>query len=526
MQALRLVLVFLGSVLPYATLGDLPVHCLHHQVEGDWDFFLGPASPQRSACGHRRPDDETMQPAVSLSEVSARKQVSLRSPNVAATALDANGRWTMIYDEAFEVRVDGLSLLAFSRYDLSIKGGVKTNTSRCGETQLGWYHNSDRTQFGCFYARKHAPVAHEHASLLNFVPSFAAKTGNYDEPLDHGYHSAFSQSLNLLQDLWTAKPHPRFAGMSLREMNSMAGLMRSLPLSLQRELFSSAAPVAAAEQPPRLGMSFLQTAQRHRRHSDATRLSEEDAFELPSSFDWRNVSGVNYLDDVLDQGSCGSCYAVSTTRMLSARHRIRQRQPNHESFSISFPLMCSEYSQGCNGGYAFLMSKWSHDVGLVPESCGGYSGEASSGQCGLQCDVNLLEKRWRADNYHYVGGYYGGASEKEMMRELVNGGPLVASFEPKNDLMYYGGGIYKSVAGQRAEWEKVDHAVLLVGFGEDPNGQKYWTLQNSWGNTWGEDGFFRMARGSDESGIESIVVSADVVEDTRPTVLSEFAQYL
>jgi len=358
------------------------------------------------------------------------------------------------------------------------------------------------------------------------VPSFAAKTGNYDEPLDHGYHSAFSQSLNLLQDLWTAKPHPRFAGMSLREMNSMAGLMRSLPLSLQREFFSSAAPVPAAEQPPRLGMSFLQTAQRHRRHSVTARLSEEDAFELPSSFDWRNVSGVNYLDDVLDQGSCGSCYAVSTTRMLSARHRIKQRQPNHESFSISFPLMCSEYSQGCNGGYAFLMSKWSHDVGLVPESCGGYSGEASSGQCGLQCDVNLLEKRWRADNYHYVGGYYGGASEKEMMRELVNGGPLVASFEPKNDLMYYGGGIYKSVAGQRAEWEKVDHAVLLVGFGEDPNGQKYWTLQNSWGNTWGEDGFFRMARGSDESGIESIVVSADVVEDTRPTVLSEFAQYL
>merc|ERR1719247_2814677 len=304
-------------------------------------------------------------------------------------------------------------------------------------------------------------------------------------------------------------------------MHSMAGLVRSLPLSLQRDLFGAPAPAAPAELPR--ATSFLQVQQKHRH---AGQLSGGSVFEMPTSWDWRNVSGVNWLDQVLDQGSCGSCYAVATTRMLSARHRIRQQRPNHEPFSISFPLMCSEYSQGCGGGYAFLASKWSHDVGLVPESCGSYSGEASGSQCGLQCDVNLLEKRWRADNYHYVGGYYGGASEPEMIRELVTGGPLVASFEPKNDLMYYGGGIYKSVPNQRNEWERVDHAVLLVGFGEEANGQKYWLLQNSWGNTWGEDGFFRMARGSDESGIESIVVSADVVEDTRPAVLAQFTDAL
>lgn len=523
MSLLHVVLIYLGGMLPHAR-GDLPVHCLRHQVVGDWDFFLGPSGPTRTSCGHHRPDDEARQPRVFLSEVSTRKKVSLHDPNTATTASDKSGRWTMIYDEAFEVRVDGLALLAFSRFDLSRKNGVNTNTSRCGETQLGWYHDLDRTKFGCFYARKSAP-AHVHAGLVSYIPSPAVKSPRYDEPLGHSYHSAFAESLNMLQDLWTAKPHSRFAGMTLREMNSMAGLLRSLPLSLQRDIFGSPSPAPV----PQPATSFLQLEQKHLRHSmgkEGTRLSEEVDSELPTSWDWRNVSGTNWLDKVLDQGECGSCYAVATTRMLSARHRIRQRRPDHEAFSISFPLMCSEYSQGCGGGYAFLASKWSHDVGLVPESCGGYAGEASGGQCGLQCDVGMLEKRWRADNYHYVGGYYGGASEADMIRELVTGGPLVASFEPKNDLMYYGGGVYKSVPNQRAEWERVDHAVLLVGFGEDANGQKYWLLQNSWGDNWGEGGFFRMHRGSDESGIESIVVSADVVEDTRPGVLNAFVQAL
>jgi len=527
MLCLHRALAYFAVVLPHV-LGDLPVHCLRHQVVGDWDFFLGPSGPRRSSCGHQRPDDEARQPQVSLTQVGARKQVSLRDPSTATTDSDAHGHWTMIYDEAFEVRVDGLALLAFSRYDLSYKGGVKTNTSRCGETQLGWYHDIERTRFGCFYARKSSP-AHTHASLVSFVPSPVLKTPGYDAPLGHEYHSTWADSLNMLQDLWTAKPHSRFAGMTLREMNSMAGLVRSLPLSLQRDLLGSPSPAASAEPPQPPATSFLQLEQKHRWHlmgAKGASLEEGDNAELPSSWDWRNVNGTSWLDTVLDQGECGSCYTVATTRMLSARHRIRQKQPKHEPFSISFPLMCSEYSQGCGGGYAFLASKWSHDVGLVPESCSGYSGEASGTQCGLQCDVNMLEKRWRADNYHYVGGYYGGASEKDMMRELVTGGPLVASFEPKNDLMYYGGGVYKSLPNQRTEWERVDHAVLLVGFGEDVKGQKYWLLQNSWGEHWGEDGFFRMHRGSDESGIESIVVSADVVEDTRPGILDEFVRAL
>ena len=61
-------------------------------------------------------------------------------------------------------------------------------------------------------------------------------------------------------------------------------------------------------------------------------------------------------------------------------------------------------------------------------------------------------------------------------------------------------------------FELTNHAVLAVGFGADKEtGEKFWIVQNSWGEEWGEDGFFRIRRGTDECSFESIAVAAEPV---------------
>ena len=107
---------------------------------------------------------------------------------------------------------------------------------------------------------------------------------------------------------------------------------------------------------------------------------------------------------------------------------------------------------------------------------------------------------------------FNSCNEESMMLALYKNGPIAVSFEVYNDFLHYKGGIYRHTKfadelNRFNPFDLTNHVVLLVGYGQDPvSGLKYWVVENSWGEHWGEDGFFRIIRGTDECGIESMAV--------------------
>lgn len=237
---------------------------------------------------------------------------------------------------------------------------------------------------------------------------------------------------------------------------------------------------------------------------------DKDFNDLPRNF----KKWAAFTPPVRNQGKCGSCYAVSTLNMLESRLNIKLGIK--EELSLDHVLNCSVYNQGCEGGYSYLVLKFAKEIELIPKRCEKNHGDHF--QCGAKkCKsaFDLIDNKassYKVKNFGYLGGSYGKCSEEILMRELMKNGPVVVSFEPDYHFMMYKKGIYKSLQAnwmsknlQKPEWEKVDHSVTLVGWGYDEVHQKkYWLLLNSWGKHWGENGFFRMVRGEDHSGIESI----------------------
>ena len=88
-----------------------------------------------------------------------------------------------------------------------------------------------------------------------------------------------------------------------------------------------------------------------------------------------------------------------------------------------------------------------------------------------------------------------------MQRDIMEYGSITGAFIVYADFPHYESGIYKHVQGQQLG----GHAIKIIGWGTE-NGQDYWLIVNSWTEKWGEKGTFRIARGVDECGIESMAV--------------------
>lgn len=198
---------------------------------------------------------------------------------------------------------------------------------------------------------------------------------------------------------------------------------------------------------------------------------------LPISFDWRDF---NAISPVKNQLSCGSCWAFSTTGSLEAVYYIKYNKS--VNFSEQMLVDCDIYSNGCKGGsYINGFNYIKFNNGLCSENDYSYTGNIQ--KCNIKCN-NIINST--ISNIYQVPSN----SDFQMMSNLINQPISVAIEASGMSFQFYKSGIFTGQCGT-----KLDHAVLLVGYGDN-----YYTIKNSWGSSWGENGYIRLGKGNYNNG--------------------------
>jgi cathepsin B len=233
---------------------------------------------------------------------------------------------------------------------------------------------------------------------------------------------------------------------------------------------------------------------------------------LPESFDARTQwPNCDTIKAIRDQSACGSCWAFGAVEAMSDRYCIHLKKTNLSISAQDLNSCCTSCGFGCGGGFPSAAWQYWANTGIVSEKCSPYSlpscdhhipnsphpcppNEYPTPPCVKSCKDG---KSWQSDK-HFGASVYSVRGEQDIMQEIYTNGPVEAVFEVYSDFLSYKTGIYKHVSGQYVG----GHAVKIIGWGVE-NGVKYWLIANSWNTHWGEKGFFRMLKGTNECGIES-----------------------
>ncbi|EYB96055.1 hypothetical protein Y032_0154g3016 [Ancylostoma ceylanicum] len=218
-------------------------------------------------------------------------------------------------------------------------------------------------------------------------------------------------------------------------------------------------------------------------------------------------------------------------------------QPIQTSFKVMISdtdiLSCCglDCGYGCQGGWPIEAYRWMQRDGVVTGGkyrqkenckpyafypCGHHKDDPYYGpcpgylwptpKCRKTCQ-RKYKKTYQQDKHFATRSYFLPNNERSIRQEIYKNGPVVAAFKVYQDFSYYKGGIYvctntKALSPFQHKWgmQTGAHAVKVVGWGRE-NGTDYWLIANSWNTDWGEDGYFRIVRGTDNCEIERQMVS-------------------
>jgi len=261
---------------------------------------------------------------------------------------------------------------------------------------------------------------------------------------------------------------------------------------------------------------------------------------IPESFDVRNAwpQCASVTGRVRDQSNCGSCWAFGSTEAFNDRYCISTGDAKtilapEDTLECCSGISCMG-SMGCNGGQPAGAWKWFTKTGVstggdyadvgTGNSCKPYAlqscahhvspppgmvscdtlPEYKTPTCTSKCSESAYGTAYSKDK-HFAKSEYSVKSVADMQKELMEKGTLSVALSVYEDFETYSGGVYRHVTGKYLG----GHAVKMIGWGVD-NGTPYWLCVNSWNDSWGEKGMFRILRGSNECGIEGSVVAGDV----------------
>mmetsp|Transcript_24856 Transcript_24856/g.37162 ORF Transcript_24856/g.37162 Transcript_24856/m.37162 type:complete len:360 (-) Transcript_24856:92-1171(-) len=265
-------------------------------------------------------------------------------------------------------------------------------------------------------------------------------------------------------------------------------------------------------------------------HSSPLPHTYTDSEDLPNAFTWGDVNGVSYLTRSLNQHIpqyCGSCWAHGPISSLADRIKIARKGKGDEiNLSIQYILNCgADVAGSCHGGWHTGVYQLIKDKGYVPyETCQIYtacSAESTEGFCAhVDTTCSAANTCRTCNTFSIMGGacteidVFPNATVAEygeinydvhaIMSEIYQRGPVAATVNAE-PLLGYKGGVYTDTS----ESQQTNHIVSIVGWGADKStGDKHWIVRNSWGEYWGEMGYFRIAMGGNVLGIEEAIAWA------------------
>jgi KDEL-tailed cysteine endopeptidase len=211
--------------------------------------------------------------------------------------------------------------------------------------------------------------------------------------------------------------------------------------------------------------------------------SDVPEVSVAASIDWVTKGAVT---PIKDQGQCGSCWAFSSTGGIEGAVQIATGKLTSVSEQQLVDCAGSQGNQGCNGGLMDSAFKW-----IIDENQGGIAGEsdypytARDGSCKKKSSVSKIT------GYKDVA-----ASDDSALVAALNLGPVSVAIEADQSCFQF---YHSGVLSDPSCGTNLDHGVLAVGYDTDPTGGDYYNVKNSWGTSWGDKGFIKLARG-DKAG--------------------------